>query len=67
MSTGLTDNELSWLSRIEKGVDSAWNDLTAWEQKFIEDILEKFRHYGVKTQISAKQWEIITRISEKII
>lgn len=64
---GLTLPEFDWLQRIEIEVDKVWNDLTPWERKFTEDILEKFRLYGMKTMISPKQWEILTEISEKII
>jgi len=63
----LTQKEFDWLQKIEREVDKAWDDLSPWEQKFIEDMLEKFRRYGIQTMISPKQWEIITRISEKII
>lgn len=67
MSAGLSDKECAWMERIEKEVDKVWDDLTPWEQKFIEDMLEKFKRFGDRTMISPKQWEIITRISEKII
>lgn len=63
----LTEKECDWLKRIEREIDKVWDDLTAWEQRFMEDLLERFRQYGARTQISAKQWAIITRISEKII
>lgn len=63
----LDQKECDWMKRIEKEVDKVWDDLTLWEQKFIEDTLERFKRYGDKTMISLKQWEIITRISEKII
>jgi hypothetical protein len=67
MPNGLTQEEYDWMSRIEKEIDKAWDDLTPWEKKFIEDMLEKFGRYGMRTTISPKQWEVITRISEKII
>ena len=67
MPYGLTEKECAWLERIEKDVDKVWDDLTPWEQKFTEDILEKFRRWGVRTQISRNQWARITEISEKII
>ena len=67
MSIGLTDKEFAWMERIEREIDKAWDDLTPWEQHFIEDLIEKFHKYGVKMMISPKQWEIIGRISEKII
>jgi hypothetical protein len=67
MSHGLSDKECAWMERIEKETDKVWDDLTPWEQRFIEDMLEKFRRYGDQIRISPKQWEILTRISEKII
>jgi len=41
--------------------------LSAWEQRFIEDLLERFRRWGMKTKISPKEWGIITEISDKAI
>ncbi len=64
---GLTSKEMAWLSRLEQNVDAAWDDLTDWERRFMEDILERYRHWGIKTQISKHQWARITEISEKII
>ncbi|MBN1495909.1 MAG: hypothetical protein JXA07_04015 [Spirochaetes bacterium] len=67
MSRPLTDKEYEWMQKIEEVVDRMWDEMTAFEQTFIEDILERFRKYGSKTFISEKQWAIITRISEKIL
>lgn len=67
MSIGLSDKDCARMERIEKEIDKVWDDLTPWEQKFIENMLEKFKRYGDRTMISPKQWEILTRISEKII
>ena len=64
---GLTQEEFDWLRRIEPEVDKSWDELTGFEQKFIEDVLERFRRWGTRLILSAKQWEIITRISEKIV
>lgn len=64
---GLTQKEFDWFRRIESEVDKVWDDLTPWERKFTEDIIEKFRLYGMKMMLSPKQWELIDRISEKII
>lgn len=63
----LTDKECAWLERLEKEIDNAWRDLSPWEQKFAEDLLERFRRYGDRTRISVRQWGIITRISEKVM
>ena len=63
----LTQEEKAWLIRLESSVDKYWDELTDFEKKFLETLLERFRQYGMKTIVSPKQWEIITRISEKII
>lgn len=63
----MTQKEFDWLKKIEAGVDKAWDDLTDWEKRFIEDILERFKQWGKKTFVSKKQWSVISKISEKII
>ena len=63
----LTPKERDWLERIEREIDKVWDDLTEWERRFMEELLERFKRYGSATQVSAKQWAIIARISEKII
>lgn len=63
----MTQKEYDWMTRLQAATDVHWDELTRWEQRFIEDILERFRQWGIKTKISAAQWEIITRISDKIV
>lgn len=63
----MTPKEFDWLNKIEKEIDKCWDDLTPWEQRFMEDLLERFKQYGQRTLISKKQWEILLRISEKIV
>jgi len=63
----MTREEYDWMDRLQAACDIHWKELTDWEKKFMEDILERFRQWGIKTKISPKQWEVITRISEKII
>jgi len=63
----MTREEYDWMCRLRDATDIHWKELTDWEKKFMEDLLERFRQWGIKTKISAKQWEIIARISEKII
>lgn len=67
MREGLSQKEFDWMKRIESEIDKAWDDLNAWEQRFMENRLEAFRQYGMRTRISKAQWNIIARISEKII
>jgi len=63
----MTDKEYAWMQRLEAAVDKVWNDLTDWEKSFIENRLEAFRRFGRKTFFSPRQWEIIDKISEKIL
>lgn len=63
----MDQKEYDWMNRLQASADKHWDELTDWEKKFLEDILERFRQWGKKTKITPKQWEIITRISEKII
>lgn len=63
----MTQKEFDWLQRLEKNVDAHWDELTAWEQRFTEDLLERFRRWGMKTKISVKEWRAITEISDKAI
>ncbi len=63
----MTEKEYKYMQKIEAEVDAAWDDLTDWEHKFIEDILSRFEMYGQRTLISKRQWGIIERIGEKIV
>lgn len=63
----MTEKNFKMLKKIEAEVDKSWDDLTPWEQKFIEDILERFRMYGNNTLISGRQWEFIERIYDKVV
>lgn len=63
----MTEKECKYMQKIEAEVDKVWDDLTNWEQKFIEETLARFENYGQKTLISPKQWNIIERIGEKVV
>lgn len=63
----MTQKEFDWLQRLEKNVDAHWDELTGWEQRFTEDLLERFRHWGIHTNVSPKEWRVLTEISNKII
>ncbi len=63
----LDNKELQWILKLKANVDKHWDELTAFEQKFMEDLLERFNKYADHTMISQGQWEIIGRISEKIL
>jgi hypothetical protein len=63
----LDDKEFDWMQKLDKEINKAWNNLNFWEKNFMEDMLARFHQYGRNTMISLKQWEAITKISEKII
>lgn len=63
----MTEEEFAWMQKLAPAVDMHWNEITDWEKHFAEDILERCRIYGRRTNVSPKQWEIITRISEKVL
>jgi hypothetical protein len=65
--TVLTDDQCAFLERMERAFSLTRNDMTPWEEKFLGDVLLRFRKYGDRTLVSRTQWEILTRISEKII
>jgi len=67
MNLGLKQDEYDWMKRLEAAVDKGWDELSEWEQRFLENRLEAFRQYGMRTRISKAQWNIIGRISEKIL
>lgn len=62
----LNDCEALWLTRLQKEIDNSWDELTKWEQRFAEDILEKFKSHGRQCILTSKQWNIIDTISEKV-
>jgi len=63
----LTDEEYDRMKRLEAAADKFWTELTPWEQEFLENRLEAFRRFGRRTWFSPRQWEIVDKISEKIL
>jgi len=55
------------MKRIEAAVDKVWSDLTPWEREFLENRIEAFRRFGRRTWFTPRQWEIIDKVSEKIL
>ena len=51
MSKELKPDEYAWLQKLEKNIDIVWDDLTHFEQKFIVDLLERFRRYGKRPSL----------------
>lgn len=64
MSKTLTDDGARMLDFLGQNIDTCWDDLTGWQQCFIEDILERYRRYGRKTAISPRAWDRILEIND---
>ena len=65
MNKPLTDCESKWIERLRQYM--AHPRLTDWERDLCRDLFNRFDMFGVNTQISGKQWEIIHRITDKVI
>lgn len=68
MGMTLTDTECTFLERLkdERAMGSGDDELTDWEQEFIDDQIERYDTYGERTRLSSRQWEIIHKIAEKM-
>ena len=62
----LSDPEVRWIERLEQHVKRA-TSLTKWEKGFCDDLFDRFGKFKEHTSISAKQWGIINRITDKVI
>ena len=65
----MTQKEYDWITRLKAATDVHWNELTDWEKKKIMEGISwsVSPPAGIRTKISKGQWDVITRISEKII
>lgn len=54
-------NRLDWI--LTKAQDAA--DLTAWEEGFLADMIDRRERYGDRITISERQEEVLERIAEK--
>jgi hypothetical protein len=62
----LTKEEKIWLEKFKPAVDEGWEILSRWEKIFCEDVLEKFRIQGQTLNLTRKQWDVISNVSEKV-
>ncbi len=67
----LNKEEFDWLNRLESATGGQISNLSPklndWERIFMEGILENFKRYGMNTIVSKGQWNVLARISEKIL
>jgi|GEM_PF-5461197 hypothetical protein len=65
-SETLNDAQCLLLEGLQRKFDDRRNELTPWAESFLGNLLDRFRRYGDRTMISAKQWGIIDEIREKL-
>jgi hypothetical protein len=58
----LTDAQCLLLEDLQRKTDEGRNELGPWDERFITDLLDRFRQYGDRTRISPPQWRQIDRI-----
>jgi hypothetical protein len=63
----LQEKEYIWLRRLEIAADQQRENLTRWEQDFLDDFLARFRVQLTTMHVSPGQWRVITEIGDKII
>jgi hypothetical protein len=54
------------LERVFEEAEDNPDELTEWEQEFLESLSERIEQYGDRTRISVKQWAVIERIEGKL-
>lgn len=63
----LSPCEANWIERLRSYVKRADCKLTDWERGFCRDLFDRFDTFGKNTILNGKQWEIIHRITDKVI
>ena len=57
----MNPKRLDWV--LTKALDA---DLTAWEESFVKDMMERRERMGDRMKISDAQEEVLERIAEKV-
>lgn len=61
----LDEDDLTRIKEICADAESSAR-LNDWETEFIDSIRDRVTEYGARARISAKQWDIIERIEQKL-
>lgn len=56
----------SHLAEIFQAAHRSPHKLTKWEQDFSADLAQRFEDYGLRFNVSPKQWEYLSRIRDKL-
>ena len=59
----LSEDEWEELDRDLRNIQGC--DLGAWDQDFIDDMLERLAKHGTRVRISARQWSQLQRLQEQ--
>ncbi len=58
----LEAKRLDW---ILAKAQSTTEELTEWEQRFVDDMTDKYERRGRSLTVSDKQWDVLDRIRDK--
>jgi len=61
----MDQREAKRLDWILSKAQMATEDLTEWEESFVNDMTERFEKYGRSLSVSEKQWDVLERIRDK--
>ena len=59
-------DQVIYMERVLEVVAEDRKKLSAWEQKFMADIQERYTKYGDRISMSEKQWTIVDKIFNKL-
>lgn len=62
----LSEVQLKTVQDILSEAQDNMDNLTEWEQQFVDDMTEKLEEFGEDLVVSDKQWEILNRIEMKV-
>ena len=61
----MDQREAKRLDWILAKAQTTTEDLTEWEQGFVDDMTERFEKYGRSLTVSERQWDVLERICSK--
>ena len=63
----LTDREYKRADWILGKAHTNPEDLSPWEENFVDDMTDRIAKYGKGLSLSEKQWDVLGRIADKAI
>jgi len=59
--------EFNWIVKLQPEVKRKRVILNDWEKAFCDDLFNRFETFKENLNLSTKQWEIIHKITDKVI